>query len=154
MKRILSLAFLALFTVSLWAQNPEQGKPRFDPKEFQQRMQAELTKQACLTPEEAQAFFPVYREMKEKQRNIGVQIHELKKQCKPDEASYMAAITRIKQLQMESAQLEQAYYIRLLALVPASKVFKVMSAEDDFHRRMVQQGRGRKPQGQRPHGQQ
>lgn len=145
MKRLTILALMALFTMSLMAQqNSEQGKPRFDPKEFQQRMEEALTRQAELTPDEAKAFFPIYKEMKEKQRGIGVQIHQLKTQCKPDEAAYTAAITKIKQLLVESAQLEQSYYRRLLEVVPASKVFKVMKAEDDFHRRMVQGQRGRR----------
>ena len=145
MKRLTILALMALFTVSLFAQqNPEQRKPRFDPKEFQQRMEEALTRQAGLTPDEAKAFFPIYKEMKEKQRGIGVQIHQLKTQCNSDEAAYTAAIIKIKQLMVESAQLEQSYYRRLLEVVPASKVFKVMKAEDDFHRRMVQGQRGRK----------
>lgn len=42
------------------------------------------------------------------------------------------------------AQLEESYYKRILKTVPAEKVFKVMSAEDDFHRRMVQGQRGGK----------
>lgn len=148
MKRMVITALMALFAIGLWAQAPGQGKPRFDPKEFQQRMEAELTRQAGLTPEEARAFFPIYKEMKEKQRNIGVQIHRLKKECQADEAAYAATIAKIKQLQVESAQLEQNYYKRLVEAVPASKVFKVMKAEDDFHRRMVQGGQ-RKHQGNR-----
>ena len=153
MKRIIFLALTTLFTLNLCAQqNPEQGKPRFDPKEFQQRMEEALTRQAELTPEEAKAFFPIYKEMKEKQRGIGVQIHELKKQCKSDEASYAATITKIKLLSVESAQLEQTYYRRLLEVVPASKVFKVMKAEDDFHRLMVQGPRGHKGSGGRGFG--
>jgi hypothetical protein len=118
MKRMVILALTALFTIGLWAQAPEQGKPRFDPKEFQQRMEAELTRQAGLTPEEAKLFFPLYKEMKEKQRNIGVQIHELKKGQK-DDATCAATIARIKQLQVESVQLEQTYYKRLVEAVPA-----------------------------------
>lgn len=145
MKRITFMALMALFTMNLWAQQtPQTGAPRFNPQEFQQRMEEALTRQAGLTHEEAKAFFPIYKEMKEKQRGIGAQIHELKKQCKPDEASYAATITKIKQLSVESVQLEQTYYRRLLEVVPASKVFKVMKAEDDFHRLMVQGPRGRK----------
>ena len=154
MKRMLLLLLTALFTISLWAQNPEQGKPRFDPKEFQQRMEAALAHQAGFSADEAKAFFPLYKEMKEKQRGIGVQIHQLKKDCKEDEASCAATIAKIKQLQVESSQLEQSYYKRLLEVVPASKIFKVMKAEDDFHRRMVQgQGQRRNQNGQRPRGQ-
>lgn len=144
MKRIAFVALMALFTMNLWAQQTQgAGKPRFDPQEFQQRMEEALTRQAGLTADEAKAFFPIYQEMKDKQRAISVQIHQLKIQCQPDEAAYTTTITKIKQLLVESAQLEQNYYRRLLEVVPASKVFKVMKAEDDFHRRMVQGPRGR-----------
>ena len=144
MKRRAFMALMALFTMNLWAQQTQgAGKPRFDPQEFQLRMEEALTRQAGLTADEAKAFFPIYNEMKGKQRAISVQIHQLKTQCKPDEAAYTATITKIKQLLVESAQLEQTYYRRLLEVVPASKVFKVMKAEDDFHRRMVQGPRGR-----------
>lgn len=145
MKRIALMALIALFTISYAAaQNNEGGKPRFDPKEFQQRMETELTRQAGLSAEEAKVFFPIYKEMKEKLRGIGQQIHELKKKCqKQDETACTTTIAKIKQLQVESAQTEQAYYRRLVETVPATKVFAVMKAEDDFHRRMVQAGRGR-----------
>ena len=143
------MALMALLTISLWAQqNNESGKPRFDPKEFQQRMEAELTRQAGLTAEEAKLFFPLYKEMKEKQRGIGQQIHELKKKCQcEDEAVCATTVAKIKQLQVESAQTEQAYYRRLVEVVPATKVFAVIKAEDDFHRRMVQGPRGHKRDG-------
>ena len=159
MKKIVLTVLMALFTISLSAQTPEPGRPRFDPKEFQQRMEVELTRQAGLSADEAQVFFPLYKEMKEKQRNISRQIHELKMQCKQDDdAACASAIARIKQLQVESQQMEQTYYKRLVDAVPASKVFKVMKAEDDFHRRMVQGGkrdrqREHRPEGQRGKGQ-
>jgi hypothetical protein len=140
MKRIAFVLLAMFFALNLSAQqnSAPQGKPRFNKKEFQQRMEAELTKKAELTPEEAKLFFPIYNELKEKQRGYFHQIHELKKKAGGDEGAYAATIARIKELQVESAQLEQNYYRRLVEVIPASKVFKVMKAEDDFHRRMVQ----------------
>ena len=45
------------------------------------------------------------------------------------------------------AEVEQEYYKRILKVVPANKVIKVMRAEDNFHRRMVQNNRGRQVNG-------
>lgn len=151
MKRIAFILLTILFALNLSAQQQpaSQGRPRFDKKEFQQRMEAELTKKAELTPEEAQLFFPIYNELKEKQRGYFHQILELKRQAGGDEGAYAATIARIKELQVESAQLEQNYFRRLVEVIPASKVFKVMKAEDDFHRRMVQ---GPERQRERKHG--
>ncbi len=152
MKRTILTALVALLSLVSWAQTPEKGKPRFDPKAFQQYMETELTRQSGLTPEEARVFFPLYQEMKEKQRCIGVQIHQLMSQGQEDDASSAFRIARIKQLQVETNQLEQTYYKRFVEIVPASKVFKVMKAEDDFHRRMVQGQHSRRRSGnQRDH---
>ena len=61
MKRIAFVALMALFTMNLWAQQTQgAGKPRFDPQEFQQRMEEALTRQAGLTADEAKAFFPIF----------------------------------------------------------------------------------------------
>lgn len=149
MKRTILTALVALLAFASWAQSPEKGKPRFDPKVFQQYMEAELTRQSGLTPEEAKVFFPLYEEMKEKQRCIGMQIHQLMRQEQQDEASCSFRIAKIKQLQVETNQIEQSYYKRFVEIVPASKVFKVMKAEDDFHRRMVQGQHSRRSGGQR-----
>ena len=50
------------------------------------------------------------------------------------------------------AKLEQDCYKRILKVIPAEKVLKVMKAEDDFHRRMVQGSRRRGKPGENPEG--
>ena len=153
MKNLL-IALMCLLPVLGMAQSqtPKSGRP-FDPQKFQQMVEQSLTKAASLTPEEAKAFFPLYNEMRDKQREMGKQIHELKKNCGGDSKSCSATILRIKQLQVETAELEQKYYQRMLKVVPPEKLFKVMQAEDDFHRRMVQ-GQRRRRGGERPDGKQ
>lgn len=138
MKRYILTAFAALFALVAWAQTQEKGKPRFDPQLFQRHMEAELTRQSGLTPEEAKVFFPLYEEMKEKQRCIGMQIRQLMNQENLDDAACSYNIAQIKKLQLETNEIEQTYYKRFVEIVPACKVFKIMKAEDDFHRRMVQ----------------
>lgn len=155
MKKIVFCCLFALTTIGTWAQpEPPKGQPRFDPAKFQQMVEESLTKAAELTPEEAKAFFPLYTEMRQKQREMGRKIHDLKKEApQADGKACAETITKIKRLQVEMAELEEGYYQRFLKTIPAAKVFKVMKAEDDIHRRMVQgQRRGKRPEGQ-PRGQ-
>ena len=151
MKHIL-IIFLLFLPLSVLAQQPQphpQGAhAHFNPQEFQQRMEQTITREACLTADEAAAFFPIFNEMKQKQRAMANQIRTLKRQTSDNgsatEADYLAAITRIKQLQVEMAQVEQDYYKRLCNAVPAAKVFKAMQSEDRFHRSMVREARRKK----------
>lgn len=152
MKRWLTMALMVCFTLGAAAQEPAQGERKFDPQKFQQMVEEQLTKAAELTTDEAKAFFPLYNEMREKQRAIGQQIHRLKKEQTADEKACAEKVTRIKQLQVDMAKLEQDYYKRILKVIPAEKVLKVMKAEDDFHRRMVQGSRRRGKPGENPEG--
>lgn len=146
MKRNIFLLMLMFMPLLTWAQ-PQGGDRPFDPVKFQKMVEESLTKAACFTPEEAKAFFPLYNEMRTKQRELGTQIHNFKKNIKGDANAYNETILKIKCLQVQSAQIEESYYKRMLKAVPAEKVFKVMKAEDDFHRRMVRGNRG--PEGAR-----
>lgn len=149
MKKFLMTLLLVAAGLCASAQpNGQKGQPLFDPQKFQQMVEESLTKAAGLTADEAKAFFPLYNDMRERQRKMGVQIYELKKNAKGDAKSCTEAIQKINQLKVEMAEVERDTYKRILKVVPAEKVFKVMKAEDDFHRRMVQGPRNRRPQGQ------
>lgn len=142
--RFLLITLIWLVPVLGMAQPQEpRGDRHFDPQKFQQMVEQSLTKAASLTPEEAKAFFPLYNEMRAKQREMGKQIHQLKKECSGDSKACSATILRIKQLEVDMATLGQTYYQRILKVIPPEKVFKIMEAEDDFHRRMVQGQRGK-----------
>lgn len=112
-------------------------QPRFDPQQWEQMMYMTIVREAGLTPAEAQTFVPLYKEMREKQRTMSGQIVELKKQKYNAEKDYFNAINKIKNLQVEMAELEANYYKRLCKAVGAEKIFKLMQAEDRFHRQMV-----------------
>ena len=143
MKKIVFCCLFALSTIGAWAQpEPPKGQPRFDPAKFQQMVEESLTKAAELTADEAKAFFPLYTEMRKKQREMGKQMHEIKKQKPTSEKAYQETVERVKRLQVEMAELEEEYYKRFFTVLSAEKVFKVLKADDDFHRRMVQRSQG------------
>ena len=91
MKRLLlSLSVALLLSVSAFADEPQ----KFSPEKFQAEMEQFITQEACLTPEESAKFFPLLREMHQKQRAIQCQI---KKECKikpVDEAECKKAVQK------------------------------------------------------------
>ena len=58
------LLFLAVLTVS--AQEQQNKRPHFSPEEFQAKQKTYITEKAGLTPEEVEAFFPLFFELQKK----------------------------------------------------------------------------------------
>lgn len=149
-------------------QNPRPGDPqsqqnknqlpKFDPQEFTKRMEGYIAMKAGLTKEESDKFFPIYREFKEKQRDLTFKQQRLQREKPAKDSDYDNVITQIAKLSVQIAQLEQTYYPKMCKVVPAKKVHAVLQAENDFHRDMIRQpmqmGVGQRPQqwgnGQRP----
>ena len=131
MKKLLVFAVL-MFVVALGASAEEQQK--FSPEKFQADLEQYITTEAGLTNEEAAKFFPLYREMQQKQRVVYNKMHELFK-LPHDEASCKRAVQRRDQLEIELKQIAQTYHNKFLRVIPASKVIGTIVAEDKFHRR-------------------
>ncbi|ADE82418.1 hypothetical protein PRMUPPPA20_19470 [Xylanibacter ruminicola] len=131
MKKLLVFAVL-MFVVALGASAEEQQK--FSPEKFQADLEQYITTEAGLTNEEAAKFFPLYREMQQKQRVVYNKMHELFK-LPHDEASCKRAVQRRDQLEIELKQIAQTYHNKFLRVLPASKVIGTIIAEDKFHRR-------------------
>ena len=122
------------------------GSRKFSPKEFRTNLERFITKHAGFTSEESQAFYPLYHEMKDRQRDVQHSIFKLKEGLKPNasEEDYAKAIQNITSLNRKKSQIEETYYKKMCQAVPASKVYQAMLAEDKFHRQML----GKMP----PHG--
>lgn len=138
-KKILPLfvLFWVLGHIQFMAQLP---KGQFSPQDFVKHLESFIVREACLTPAEATAFFPIFHELHDKQRGINRQIRELKKRSLPAHSTdkdYYNLIKEINKLKIESAELEDVYYKKMCKAVPARKVHEAMQAEDRFHRRML-----------------
>ena len=131
MRRLLFLTVITIM-IALGASAEEQQK--FSPEKFQADLEQYITTEAGLTNEEAAKFFPLYREMQQKQRVVYNKIHELFK-LPHDEASCKRAVQRRDQLEIELKQIAQTYHNKFLRVLPASKVIGTIIAEDKFHRR-------------------
>lgn len=134
MNRVLILLALLLAAVAADAQD---NKPKFSPEKFRAEMEQFITKEACLTPKEAAAFFPVYDEMNKEQRVIFERMRRLGRNKPTDEAGCRDAIKQRDKMDVELKKIQQSYHEKFLTVISASKLFDVIKAEEKFHRRML-----------------
>ena len=169
MKRLVIIGLVCLSALGASAQNfprqgfPQQGFPqqnfqqpqqqqRFSPEKYQADLEQYITKEACLTPQEAAAFFPMFREMQKKQRALYNRMREDVRIKPTDEAACKKMIQKRDQVELELKSIQQTYHNKFFSVMPASKVFDVIKAEDQYHRGLLRNmgGMGRGPMGAFP----
>ena len=129
MKRYTLLLLLGLFAIVTHAQGQ-----KFDPAKFDAEQQQFITKAANLTDQEAARFFPLFREMQKKQRAIYERQRKLGFKKPADEKGCAESIRQHDQIDLELKQIQQTYHNKFLRVIPASKLYDVLQAEDRFFR--------------------
>lgn len=118
-------------------QNFQQQQQRFSPEKYQADLEQYITKEACLTPKEAAAFFPLFREMQKKQRALYNKMREDVRIKPTDEAACKKMIQKHDQVELELKSIQQTYHNKFFSVIPASKVFDVIRAEDSYRRGLL-----------------
>ena len=128
-------------------QNFQQQQQKFSPEKYQADLEQYITKEACLTPQEAAAFFPLFREMQKKQRALYNKMRDDVRIKPTDEAACKKMIQKRDQVELELKSIQQTYHNKFFSVMPASKVFDVIKAEDNYHRGLLRNmgGMGRAP---------
>jgi Spy/CpxP family protein refolding chaperone len=138
MKQTVIILILQLFmVVSVSAQG---GHQKFSPEKFDADMEKFVTEQAKLTQQEADKFFPLFREMHKKQRAVYHKIRQATKQQPADDKACETTLKECDKLNIELRQIEQSYHQKMMKAVPAKKVYDAIMAENNFHRRMMRGG--------------
>jgi hypothetical protein len=96
---------------------------------------AYITDRLALTPEEAEKFWPVYREYAQKRQEIRQQLREAKKNG-ADDKSLLDLDLKVKQQQLD---LEKDYSARFQKIVSPQKLLHLRQAEGDFRRVLLRQ---------------
>jgi hypothetical protein len=133
MKKTMLILTFMLLAMTITAQD----FPKFSPEKFDADMEAFVTKEAGLTQQEATKFFPLFREMHQKQRAVYGKMRNMGMQKPADEEGCAKAIKEADRLNLELRQIELTYHKKMLQVVSASKVFDAIKAESRFHRRMM-----------------
>ena len=140
MKKILTIVVILLSALTMKAETPQQ----FSPEKFQADLGQFITNEANLTPEESKKFFPLYREMQQKQRVVFKQMKDLGVNKPADEAACKKALEKRDELELEQKRIQQNYHKQFLNVLPASKVYDVIKAENHFHRTAFRKWRHQK----------
>ena len=140
MKKILTIVVILLTALTMKAETPQQ----FSPEKFQADLEQFITNEANLTPEESKKFFPLYREMQQKQRVVFKQMKDLGVNKPADEAACKKALEKRDELELEQKRIQQNYHKQFLNVLPASKVYDVIKAENHFHRTAFRKWRHQK----------
>ena len=131
MKKILISMMCLLLGVVAQAQEAR----KFSPEKFQAEMEQFITKEAGLTAEEAAKFFPLFREMQQKQRAIFEKVRKEGFTKPVDDAACRKLVERRDACELEQKKIQQTYHQKFFSVISPSKVFDVLIAEERFHRR-------------------
>lgn len=132
------LLFLAVLTVS--AQEQQNKRPHFSPEEFQTKQKTYITEKAGLTPEEAEAFFPLFFELQKKkfelERNARKDFRKQRGE-KMTEEECRDFVYKMADTKIEIAKLEREYTEKYLEVLPPCKLRRVQHAEGMFQRDLM-----------------
>lgn len=138
---VMMIGMLSMSSTDGFAGIPKKQRPPFDPKRFEADLEQYITTHAALTPREAARFFPVYRQMMRKMRSHFDAMRRFHFVNPKDERACEEAIRRQDELDIEMKQLQQEYHSRFLYILPASKVLRIIKAEEQFHRQAFRNAR-------------
>lgn len=133
-KKVLMLILTVVLSASLSAQNADR---RFSPERFKADQEQFIVREACLTPQDAEKFFPLYDEMHKKERAIFDRMRNIGFVKPATEIECKRAIWEHDKLDLELKKIDQYYHSKFLKILPASKVYDIIQAEDKFHRTML-----------------
>ncbi len=143
MKNIITLLMSLLLVAPLFAQEDELPKQDLKAQEkIKAARIAFITERLGLTPDEAEKFWPVYREFSMKRQEIKKQSKA--NRSKPDpakttEQNEKESLELGLSLKQHELDLEKEYSGKLLNVVPAHKVIALRKAEDDFRKVLLDQ---------------
>ena len=128
MKRFAVVLYLMCLVLALSAQG-HGGMGGFSPEKFDAELKKFITKEAGLTQKEADKFFPLYKEMQQKQRALFGKQQQLERQRPTDEKACENAIRQHDEIDLELRRIQQLYHNKMLKAIPASKLYEAMKAE-------------------------
>ncbi len=99
-----------------------------------------ITQRLELSPEQAERFWPIYREYSEKQREIHQDFQQLKRNYRPNTATEeesKALIDRGLEIKEQMISLDKQYSERMLNVINNRQLLKLREAENDFRQQLM-----------------
>lgn len=139
-----SICTFILMIVLSTAVKAQEHQKKFSPEKFETELVEYILKETSLSQQETSKFLPVYKEMRAKQRAVYKKQRAQGKVKPQDEAGFKKAIADRDENEMELKRIQQQYHNRFMELLPASKVYRIISAEDAYHRKAMKNWGGKK----------
>ena len=139
---------LSFFSIVIAANAQHDNRGWFSPEKFEEDLKNYIVKEAALGKPEREKFFPVYNEMRNKQRKLFERQRNLGRMRTNDEESCKKMVQERDNIELEQKRIQQIYHNKFFEILPACKVHEIIKAEDKFHRHMLRQmGFHQKPNG-------
>lgn len=147
MKRLLLLVMLCLSLGNISAQDPkpemkqkktaEQRQQEFD--EMKVRLIAYYTAEIGLTPEEAEAFWPIFDDLQKSRWKINHERYKLIRPRRSNEAPVDVERfnKRILELKQDEYKVLEMFHEEMSKVLSAEKIYKFYCAEEKFTRNMM-----------------
>jgi hypothetical protein len=147
--RLVNVFFLLAISVRAFAQQDDdleviQPDPKAEQK-IKAAHAAYITERLGLTPDEAEKFWPVYREYSQKRQEIRQQFKTAKEKG-TSEKELLDLDLKVKQQQLD---LEKDYSGRFQKVITPQKVMNLRQAEGDFRKLLLRQIQQRQMQRER-----
>lgn len=146
MKSLLRILLIGLLALPALAQEQEDASaPAQDPKvaaRIDAARAAYITERLGLSAEEAERFWPIYREFAGKRQELRQRFISARKQG-TDEKELVDLGLQIKQQELD---LEKDYSGRMMKIISAQKLMKLRAAEKEFTQIIIRQIQQRQQQ--------
>ena len=137
-KRIILLLCVCFSALFLHAQG------RVDFNKLKAEAHRFMVQEAGLNAQEAARFFPIYDEMRSKQRGYFDRLRAIHSAKPSSEREALNMIERVDAYEIQLKQIEQRYHKEMLKTISATKLLRVLEAERRFHRQMFRKMAGRR----------
>lgn len=143
MKSVLIIVLIAWTAAVSHAQEPEEIPAAADPEvaaRIDAARAAYITQRLGLTTDEAERFWPIYREFAGKRQELRQRYREARRQGADEKALVDLGL----QIRQQELDLEKDYSGRMMKVIPAQKLMRLRNAEQEFTRiilRQIQQRR-------------
>ena len=151
MKKTFILITLSLIYNVIFINAQSSDKSLMNLQQFEKNKQEFIMKEAALTQEEADIFFPLNNELQKKKLELHRKHQEDMKHTKEavnvSEEEYKQLIDENINLKMKEAELDKEYSEKFNKLMPPQKLFKAQQAERAFMQEELRKFREAKKDG-------
>lgn len=151
MKKKLTLLTLSLFINILFINAQNSDESFMNLKEFEKNKKEYIIKEASLTQEEADKFFPLNNELQKKKLELHQKLQKNIKLTKESEnisnEDYEQLIKENINIKVKEAELDKEYSEKFNKLIPPQKIFKAQQAERAFMQEELRKFRESKKNG-------